>query len=399
MGTFTSLGNVALGSTVDATTTFLVPVDQVINTPNCTWDLVDNLGTVFSSGSATSIVVNPTPLNQIVVVEAIVNIPTYLTVNEMGTTYQLRWTLVEGSYRTTVAEQIKVLGLTDTKLGAVDTIELYGSRASVVVNLPINYNKVGFQVYYANDPHVSTLTPIDCSASAIQVSDGYQFRGEFDTASILEPGALLEPYTTIWTYSDGSNGAIEYKEACDFFVITPSLLSSARDLQLLINKARTTSDGMPDSAFSMSELLTFLKMGKDAFNAFAFPTSFTMIKAQGPIKYYWLQFAAISALRAQYLVEGTKAFDFSGQAISLNVDRSQYYESLAASLESAITESCRQLKQQMAKRGISSGDGSQNPNALAYGAIGTVGISLSPISNIRSFGVGNTWWGGGTRIL
>jgi hypothetical protein len=81
------------------------------------------------------------------------------------------------------------------------------------------------------------------------------------------------------------------------------------------------------------------------------------------------------------------------------VDRSQYYESLAASLESAITESCRQLKQQMAKRGISSGDGSQNPNALAYGAIGTVGISLSPISNIRSFGVGNTWWGGGTRIL
>jgi hypothetical protein len=81
-------------------------------------------------------------------------------------------------------------------------------------------------------------------------------------------------------------------------------------------------------------------------------------------------------LRAQGLLEGEKAFDFTGQAISLNVDKTQHYTSLADALQAQIDSVVPGMKKNLAMRGVTGGDGN------ATGAInrGRVGISLHQAS-------------------
>jgi len=130
-------------------------------------------------------------------------------------------------------------------------------------------------------------------------------------------------------------------------------------------------------------MMSYLRRGADWFNAYSLVTTFSMTNAKNGIREYWIKFSEVIALRSQYMYEGETAFDFQGQAVSLNIDRSQYYEGLASVIENEVLEPTRMLKQQLAKRGNTDGDGSVDPNALRRGAIGSLGISLTPVSNLR----------------
>jgi hypothetical protein len=50
------------------------------------------------------------------------------------------------------------------------------------------------------------------------------------------------------------------------------------------------------------------------------------------------------ALRAQYLAEGVSAFDFSGQSVSLTVDRTQYLESEMGRIQAYLDTTLPQVK-------------------------------------------------------
>jgi hypothetical protein len=123
-----------------------------------------------------------------------------------------------------------------------------------------------------------------------------------------------------------------------------------------------------------------------------------MTNATGPVRNYWINMSEIEALRSQYMAESEAAFDFQGQAISLSIDRTQYYEALASAIEIQIQEPMRTLKQNLGKRGALAGDGNVDPTQLRQGAIGTIGISLSPVSNLRPFNA-NYWLGGLRNIF
>lgn len=398
MAIFSSLGTVALGSTNRADVSFVISKAQPLINPVATWSLVDAEGVVYSSGTCYSLVIDTTISNQVVTGQANVVVPETLSLNVDTTTYQILWQLVGTDFETTVAEQVKVVGLEASQLGAKDAVELYGTVASLELVLPYAHSVVGYQVFFGNYPHSSTQTPVSVVASEQAVSDGFRYTAQFDTSTMTSPGAMLEPYTIVWSYANA--GGLTYKETARFYVVTPSILLATRDIQSVVNKAKTTVEGVPDAAYSLDELLNYLKIGMDNFNAYADPTAFTMTNATGVIRSYWVQFSEIVALRSQYLVEGTKAFNFSGQSVTLDVDRSQYYESLASSIEGPLHEATRNLKKLLSKRGVTGGDGSQDPRALGYGSIGAVGISLSPVSNVRTYGTGNagSWWGLGRVV-
>jgi hypothetical protein len=111
-----------------------------------------------------------------------------------------------------------------------------------------------------------------------------------------------------------------------------------------------------------------------------------MLNAKGGIREYWLRFAEVMALRSQFLAEGEKVFNFSGQAISLEVDRTQYYQTLADNIQSYLDAEGKQVKQNLIKKGITAGDGDVSDlSAMRRGANGAVAITLTPATNWGKF--------------
>jgi hypothetical protein len=129
----------------------------------------------------------------------------------------------------------------------------------------------------------------------------------------------------------------------------------------------------------------------DAFNAaYCQFTFFTMTNAMGPVREYWLLYAEVSAINAQYLCEGEKAFQFQGAAITLEVDRTAYLDSMASKLQSIIDAEIPNIKKNLIIKGNIGGDGSGpngdgNFSVLGRGAMGTVGITITVASLYGGF--------------
>ena len=122
-----------------------------------------------------------------------------------------------------------------------------------------------------------------------------------------------------------------------------------------------------------------------------------MTNAKGGIREYWLMWTELMAIRAQYLAEGEKAFDYSGAAISLNVDRTGYLDSAASAIQSELDNEFKPFKQNLVNKGQTGGDGSGDLNALGAGAMGAVGVSLTPTNSFSQiynwwFQFGPGWW-------
>jgi hypothetical protein len=230
---------------------------------------------------------------------------------------------------------------------------------------------------------VAAQTPI---TEFERTSNGYVFSGVVPTASFT---VSLEPYTVIWKYWANNNAAMVYQESADLWIINPSIMTAVGDVKAKIAKARATLYGSPDLLFPTPTILTWLRRGMDAFNgAYGQFTSFTMTNARGPIREYWLLYAELAAIQSQYLAEGEKAFNYQGAAISLEVDRTQYLETAARDIQSRLDSEIKDVKVNLIIKGNTSGDGSADPTKLQTGAIGAVGISITPASMWGRFSPG-----------
>lgn len=86
----------------------------------------------------------------------------------------------------------------------------------------------------------------------------------------------------------------------------------------------------------------------------------------------------------QYMAEGSLAFDFSGQSVSLNIDRTQYIESMLGRLDSMVENEVKPLKKLLGKYGISTGDGGIGNKAIGANAFGITTLTRAPTT--RMFG-------------
>jgi len=93
-----------------------------------------------------------------------------------------------------------------------------------------------------------------------------------------------------------------------------------------------------------------------------------------------LMYAEVLAIESQYMAEGEKAFNFSGAAISLDVDRTGYLDNAASKIQSRLDNEIKPFKQNLIIKGQTSGDGSADLSKLAQGALGSVGITITPAS-------------------
>lgn len=379
------LTKVVVGNSAATTAQFIVPpIFQNVSNGSIQYALMDASGSIYSTGVGINYLVTPIDNGNRITSDFSINVPSDIPINEIGTNYQVRFVLSLPDENTefTIYDTLLILPSTSTPLGAEDTVDIIGNNIPLrLVTEAATQSPPTADVYQNNERFMENLT----ASGPMLLSDGYEYTLFVPTInSTLFPS--LVPYNIVWKYET----VPEYfeTESSNLFLITPSIMQAMKDVYLTINKSRAKFGF--DSVFNEKEVMSYLRQGADYFNALYNPTIFNFTNATGPVRHYWLQCSIVVALRSQYLMEAESAFNFSGQAISLDIDRSQYYESLASTIESGLQDPIRQLKANLTKRGIIAGDGNVNPTALAINAIGTIGVSASQVSNMRNSAI-NAW--------
>ncbi len=199
----------------------------------------------------------------------------------------------------------------------------------------------------------------------------------------LELLPSLAPYLIIF---ESSTNRYSHR----LFIITPSIVKSSMDLEDYINKARI-SNVIPELAYASSDLIHYLDRGLALFNSFPPQvTGFTGLNMQGSVLDCWLICSTYYILTAQLQAENAFSFDFSGQSISLNVDRTQGIEGAIGRMESMMDNVVKPFKKLLIKSGVSGGDGNIQ-GALSFGrAFGKTVLTNNPVSRTFSGMRGST---------
>lgn len=174
--------------------------------------------------------------------------------------------------------------------------------------------------------------------------------------------------------------------------ITPQVLLAANEMEAFINKARI-NNVIPELDYTTGDLLEYLHRGLNMYNALPPQlTAFNGTNMQGIVLEGWLQCSSYYALGAQLQAEGALAFDFSGQSVSLNVDRSPSIEAALGRIEGLIESQIKPTKKLLVKAGINSGDGSQGGRFVdGSSQLGAVSLINAPTTRLPFGGIRNGW--------
>jgi hypothetical protein len=351
------------------------------------WSLIDKEGVVYSSGSAQSITETLDSFGKSVLVTATIGVPSYIPVSSRGVQYQIRWTLdFPDSPSQVFAHGVKVVGLTSSPTGASSTIELEGDKFTLNLVLDRPYSEVTADIYNAFNAKLFTAQV----GAPTEVSSGQLYSALIDPININQNGnpmvAILDPYICSWKAVDATRLNSVNRHTSEIFIVNTSILSAIEDVKRMVMKARTTLFGFDDMLFDQVTILGWMRRGRDLFNSQSgYITEFSMTNATGGIREYWLRYSEVAMLLAQALAEGEKAFNYSGQAISLEVDKSQAYQSMADALQSRIDADVKAFKQNLLKKGITGGDGNISGAAVG-GRSSMLGLSLHAASQFGRAG-------------
>jgi len=128
------------------------------------------------------------------------------------------------------------------------------------------------------------------------------------------------------------------------YIATPASLIAVNDLRRAIDKARNV-DINPNLQMTDLDLHHYLRMGLQRVNAAPpQPTDYLFENVPMNLRVAVQEASRYEALRAQYLAEGVSAFDFSGQSVSLTVDRTQYLESEMGRIQAYLDTTLPQVK-------------------------------------------------------
>lgn len=375
---FNTLKQTAVGSSVSLNAIFLVPSSVSLSNVTAKYTLQDDQGVDYLSGTADSFVVTSEANRNRGTATVGLTLPNTLPVTKQGTQYQMLWTLESpnGDIVSTYLEMLVVHPATYEPIGVPDIVEVAVDSASLQSVLPTD-DAVDLQLY--------TLNALAYEETGItktsDVANGFLYKHTVSGLKSLGINPSLQPFTVLWRYADPFTGETIVEDGY-VYLITPSILSAAKELQSSVNLVRNQarSDALD---IDMNVLVHFLKVGGDVFNATGLPTHFNLTNASGPIRAFWLACSEVQLLRSRYLMEAERAFNLSGQSENLDIDMTQYYDSAASSRQGWIDQYIPDFKRNISRRGITAGDGNYNTSRSLQ--TGATGISVSPISNYYSF--------------
>lgn len=250
-----------------------------------------------------------------------------------------------------------------------------------------NADEALYQIYQENTPLLAEFGDLNAaSTNKITTIDRTTF-----TLPMVVPKASLQSYMLRMDHTPalGSKRTYYYK----LWAITPQIMKGMSFLEDFLNKSKIEQT-IPELAYTDGDLINYLERGLNLFNMIGGEaTGFNGTNMQGVLFDAWVTCASYYALGAQLMAEGSLAFDFSGQGVSLNVDRTPQLDSALGRIEGLFDSRILPLKKTLWKQGVISGDGSIGRGVMHNSSnIGTLGIMNAATTRIRGlnrgFGLG-----------
>lgn len=280
-----------------------------------------------------------------------------------------------------------------------DIVVIVGRDATMQINVPFGFNpsipeipadltkgtpaipavprdEVQFFLYRNNIPLYEYLPHTDSSITYSTSAN----RTTFNIPAVVGE-AKLEPLLCIVEYFQ--QGQTRQNFIYKVWPVTPQMLVAASQVEDFINKARV-ENVIPELEYTQADLLQYLQRGLNLFNSLApHITSFNGVNMQGPILECWVTCSCYYALASQLQAEGALAFDFSGQTVNLNIDRTPAIEGALGRVESAIENFVKPFKKLLSKAGILSGDGSDGGKYInGSRSLGSLSVINAPTTRL-----------------
>lgn len=212
----------------------------------------------------------------------------------------------------------------------------------------------------------------------------------------IDPTLLrLAPYSLTITHTD-TRRMLPKLITMNVWFITPQVTVAMGLMEGFIDKAKLQNI-IPALEYTPGDLVQYLFRGLNMFNQLPpHATDFRGTNMQGQMLDAWVTCSSHAALSAQLLAEGAHAFDFAGQTVNLNVDRTPSIEAALGRLEAQIENYVKPYKTHLTRSGIASGDGSVGAQVVTVGAnFGRTTVLQAPTTK---YGRGvNGWMRGPTR--
>lgn len=280
-----------------------------------------------------------------------------------------------------------------------DVVAIRAEDTEFDVTLPFHFDSVGdtvtFQLSLNNQVIVDGIGAGSAGVSVLSNrSKTCTFRIPLWAASRqLEPMALIVKYRAKGRHSDR---LYVYK----VWAVTPQILIAASLVEDYIDKARA-QNVIPQLEYTQSDIISYLYRGLALFNQLG-PrvTGFTGINMQGTILDGWITCACYYALGAQLQAEGQLAFDFTGQVVNLNMDRTPAIEAALGRVENMMQGPVTNMKRLLSKAGVNGGDGSEGGKPIdGSRALGQLGITNAPTTKWATVGNRSIWVNARYRVV
>lgn len=169
----------------------------------------------------------------------------------------------------------------------------------------------------------------------------------------------------------------------------PQIAVARSMLHNFVDRARL-ENVIPELEYTDADLMEFLSRGLATFNQLPpRATGFNGVNMQGTMLESLIICASMQALASQFLAEGALAFDLSGQAVSLNMDRTPAIEAALGRLQDQLNSIVMPYKKLLGRAGVNAGDGSIGGShvdgAQNYGVLG---VTMSPTTKWYSSSMG-----------
>lgn len=239
--------------------------------------------------------------------------------------------VVHPSYNLTQSKEQQKIALPFTPLNL--SIPLPGIPSTITMSVYDQFNNV-----------VYTSTPVNKGV----YSEYYIY-----TTTVPANTFTTGDYAILWQFTLGTEDSSFFQKV---MCIDTWALGRISDLRMRVDKYLKDIDTY--TGYRDSDLYFHLTKGLDYLNMYFIPTDWTMVKFKGELAMMLpglITCALYSLLRAQYLAEGDASFSYSGQPVSLEIDRSQFIEAEIGRLENEINDVVKPAKEQFIKRGSSVG--------------------------------------------
>ena len=267
-------------------------------------------------------------------------IPINSTISSEAEKYQIKWDLVsEVNKSYSFIEVFDVNNPAFTEITNKETQKLALINRPLILSLPLlNIPQEISLVLEDNGDLVYTGSPVQKG-----IYNDYYI---YNVTIPKEYMTVEQEYQAIWDFMIAGVEATFFQKVYCCSTYSLSILS---DLRMYLDKVAKSVDLY--TGYKDSDLYFHLKQGLAVINLIMPITTwnFNYIK-QNTLDYALLQGACYSALKAQYLAEGDSAFSYSGQPVTLEVDRTAFVESELSRIETWLNGEFKLAKADQVKR-------------------------------------------------